>query len=106
MRKSRTTDGMGGWSETESTLLTVWAQVLTPRSKTGVVAQQDAEIRTHEIAIRYSALPAINDIVKHLGDRLEVKGVRYDAKKAVDIPRLRTGGGIDDHYPRAGNGRS
>ena len=81
VRKSRTTDGMGGWSETESTLLTVWAQVLTPRSKTGVVAQQDAEIRTHEIAIRYSALPAINDIVKHLGDRLEVKGVRYDTKR-------------------------
>ncbi len=81
VRKTRTTDGMGGWSETESTLLTVWAQVLTPRSKTGVVAHQDAEIRTHEIAIRYSALPAINDIVKHLGDRLEVKGVRYDAKR-------------------------
>lgn len=81
VRKTRTTDGMGGWSESESTLLTVWAQVLTPRSKTGVVAQQDAEIRTHEIAIRYSALPAINDIVKHLGDRLEVKGVRYDAKR-------------------------
>ena len=81
VRKTRTTDGMGGWSESESTLLTVWAQVLTPRSKTGVVAQQDAEIRTHEVAIRYSALPAINDIVKHLGDRLEVKGVRYDSKK-------------------------
>ena len=80
-RKTRTTDGMGGWSETESTLLTVWAQVLTPRSKTGVVAQQDAEIRTHEVAIRYSAIPAINDIVKHLGDRLEVKGVRYDVKR-------------------------
>lgn len=81
VRKTRTTDGMGGWSESESTLLTVWAQVLTPRSKTGVVAQQDAEIRTHEIAIRYSALPAINDIVKHLGDRMEVKGVRYDSKR-------------------------
>ncbi len=81
VRKTRTTDGMGGWSETESTLLTVWAQVLTPRSKTGVVAQQDAEIRTHEIAIRYSALPAINDIVKFLNDRLEVKGVRHDAKR-------------------------
>ena len=81
VRKTRTTDGMGGCSETESTLLTVWAQVLTPRSKTGVVAQQDAEIRTHEIANRYSALPAINDIVKHLGDRLEVKGVRHDAKR-------------------------
>jgi len=81
VRKTRTTDGMGGWSESESTLLTVWAQVLTPRSKTGVVAQQDAEIRTHEVAIRYSALPAINDIVKHLSDRLEVKGVRYDTKR-------------------------
>jgi len=81
VRKTRKTDGMGGWTETESTLLSVWAQVQTPRSQTGVVAAQDAEIRTHEVAIRYSPLPAINDIVKFLNDRLEVKGVRYDAKR-------------------------
>ena len=74
-------DGMGGWTETEETKLTVWARVEVPRSKTGVIAQQDAEIRTHEVTMRYSDVPQIGDIVEFLSSRLVVQAVRHDARR-------------------------
>lgn len=74
-------DGMGGWTETEETKLTVWARVEVPRSKTGVIAQQDTELRTHEITIRFSSGPKIGDIVEFLGDRLVIKAIRHDRRR-------------------------
>jgi SPP1 family predicted phage head-tail adaptor len=77
-RAELTSDGMGGYTEAEKTKLTAWARVDVPRSKTGVIAQQDTEIRTHEITIRYSDIPQIGDIVEVFSDRLVVMAVRHD----------------------------
>jgi len=74
-------DGMGGWTETETTKLTTWARVEVPRSKTGVIAQQNTEIRTHEITIRFSDVPKIGDVVEFLGTRLVVQAVRHDVRR-------------------------
>ena len=54
-REERTTDGMGGWTVTDTTVATVWAGVRVPASKDGILAGADAEIRTHIVRIRQSS---------------------------------------------------
>lgn len=81
LRKERTPDGMGGYTEVESLLINAWARVEVPRSKTGVIAQQNTEIRTHEITIRFSDVPQIGDVVEFLGTRLVIQAVRHDARR-------------------------
>lgn len=80
-RKKRTSDGMGGWKEEEELIMTPFARVEAPRSKSGVIAQKDTEIRSHEVLIRYSLGPKMGDIVEFLGQRLVVQAVRYDARR-------------------------
>ena len=81
LRKERVPDGMGGWDLHEAPLVSVWARVETPDSKTGVVAQKDVELRTHEITLRYTAEPKIKDVAVFRSLRLEVKGVRHDSRR-------------------------
>ncbi|MFA7112206.1 MAG: head-tail adaptor protein [Sphaerochaeta sp.] len=80
-RKEQTEDGMGGWEEHEILVMTAFARVEAPRSKSGVIAQKDTEIRSHEVLIRYSLGPKMGDIVEFLGQRLVVQAVRYDARR-------------------------
>ena len=80
-RKKRTSDGMGGWKEEEELIMTPFARVEAPRSKSGVIAQKDAEIRSHEILIRYSSEIKMGDIVDFLGEKLVVQAIRFDAKR-------------------------
>lgn len=81
LRKKRISDGMGGFTYVEEPVLNAWARVEAPRSKTGVIAQQDTELRTHEITIRFSSGPKIGDIVEFLGDRLVIKAIRHDRRR-------------------------
>ena len=78
IRKTKTTDDMGGWTFTEKTIATLWARVEAPKSKTGIIAQKDTEIRTHQITIRYHDVIMIGDIVSFFGTRLIVKAIRHD----------------------------
>jgi SPP1 family predicted phage head-tail adaptor len=78
IRKTQTSDGMGGWTITEKTILSPWAMVEAPKSKTGIIAQKDTEIRTHQITIRYYDGVQIGDIVSFFGTRLVVKAIRHD----------------------------
>ena len=78
IRKTQTSDGMGGWTTTERTILSPWARIEAPKSKTGVIAQKDTEIRTHQITIRYYDGVRIGDIVSFFGTRLVVKAIRHD----------------------------
>ena len=78
IRKMKTSDGMGGWGVTESVIISPWAKVEAPKSKTGIIAQKDTEIRTHQITIRYHDGIMIGDIVSFFGTRLIVKAIRHD----------------------------
>ena len=65
-RETRTTDGMGGWTTTKTTLATVWSKVKIPASSDGVVAGADSEIRTHVVRVRQNATTIgvqINDLI-------------------------------------------
>jgi len=80
-RKNKNPDGMGGWTEEEELVFTPFARVEAPRSKSGVIAQKDVEIRSHEILIRYCPEIKMGDIVDFLGNRLVVQAIRFDAKR-------------------------
>jgi SPP1 family predicted phage head-tail adaptor len=81
LRKEFIPDGMGGHTEVEAPLINAWARVEAPRSKTGVIAQQDTEIRTHEITLRYVTEPEVGDVVEFLDERLVVQAVRHDRRR-------------------------
>lgn len=80
-RKQHISDGMGGWDEREFLLMPAFARIEAPRSKSGVIAQKDTEIRSHEVLIRYSTKPKMGDIVEFLGNRLIIQAIRHDAKR-------------------------
>jgi SPP1 family predicted phage head-tail adaptor len=82
LRKSRTPDGMGGWTEAETQIMSAWAKVETPASAYQQIAGQDVEMRTHIFTIRYVAGgPKAGDVVEYLGDRFTVLGVRFDERR-------------------------
>lgn len=81
IRKTKTSDGMGGWSVTESVIVSPWAKVEAPKSKTGIIAQKDTEIRTHQVTMRYNDAVETGDIVKFYDMRLVVKAIRHDSKR-------------------------
>jgi len=81
IRKMKTSDGMGGWGVTESVIISPWAKVEAPKSKTGIIAQKDTEIRTHQVTMRYNDAVKIGDIVKFYDTRLVVKAIRHDGKR-------------------------
>jgi len=82
-RKELAPDGMGGHTETETVVGVLWAKVTVPRSKDGIVAMRDAEIRTHEITVRSYANVRMNDLVVWKGERLLVRSLRPDHESIV-----------------------
>ena len=87
-REERTTDGMGGWTVTDTTVATVWAGVRVPASKDGVIAGADAETRTHVVRVRQSSTTMtvqINDVVLWRGFRLIVKAIRPEGREWLDL---------------------
>lgn len=77
-------DGMGGSTSTQSTILTCWAEVRTPKSRDGIVGGRDLDIRTHEVIIRKSGIePARGDKVEWGTKVLDVKAVREYASDNV-----------------------
>lgn len=81
LRKIKTGDGMGGWSVTESVIISPWAKVEAPKSKTGIIAQKDTEIRTHQVTMRYNCMVEAGDIVRFFDARLVVLAIRHDSKR-------------------------
>lgn len=71
-----TRDPLGGNTVVETDLMDVWASVEVPRSRDGIVAMSETEIRTHEIVIRFSDTPAMNDVVVWGTTRLLVRNLR------------------------------
>jgi SPP1 family predicted phage head-tail adaptor len=53
--QTRTSDGMGGWTETWATLATVWAAVWPVSAREILKAGQTSMEITHRIKIRYRA---------------------------------------------------
>ncbi len=87
-REKRTSDGMGGWTVTDTTVATVWAGVRVPASKDGVIAGADAETRTHVVRIRQSTTTMtvqINDVVLWRTFRLIVKAIRPEGREWLDL---------------------
>ena len=87
-REGRTTDGMGGWTVTDTTVATVWAGVRVPASRDGILAGADAEIRTHIVRIRQSSTTMavqINDVVIWRTFRLIVKAIRPEGREWLDL---------------------
>lgn len=82
-RKALSPDGMGGQVETESLVGILWAKVAVPRSRDGIVAMREAEIRTHEITVRSYADVRMNDVVAWNGERLLVRSLRPDRECIV-----------------------
>lgn len=71
-----TSDGQGGYgADTETTLLTVWAKVFVVGSSIREKAGADREERTHDVTIRYSTTPAINDKLTWGSVDLRVVGI-------------------------------
>ena len=79
-RTAETPDGAGGFEEIEAPLFSAWAAVAVPKSKEGIVAGQNLELRTHEVILRPQRDPAKtprkNDVVLWRGERLRVAMVR------------------------------
>lgn len=87
-RETRMTDGMGGWTVTDTTVAAVWAGVRVPASKDGVIAGADAETRTHVVRIRQSTTTMtvqINDVVLWRTFRLIVKAIRPEGREWLDL---------------------
>jgi head-tail adaptor len=82
-RKELAPDGMGGHTETETVVGVLWAKVTVPRSRDGIVAMRDAEIRTHEITVRSYADVRMNDIAVWKGERLLVRSLRPERECIV-----------------------
>lgn len=77
LRYEKVKDGMGGHTETEHKLVSLWAQVAAVQARDNVIADQTRELRTHEVVIRAAAYPVQQgDIVLWRGSRLVVKATR------------------------------
>lgn len=78
-RNVATNDGMGGSTTALSAILTCWARVGAPKSRDGLIAGADLDIRTHEVTIRRENVePARGDVVTWRSKTLKVKNVRED----------------------------
>ena len=76
-RIERGKDLMGGYTETERLIGGAYAQVNVTQAKDGVIADQQRELRTHEIIIRPGAVQVQQgDIAVWRGDRLVVRATR------------------------------
>lgn len=87
-RITRTSDGMGGYTDISTTQGTFWAQVTSPGSRDGILADADTEVRTHIVRVRQNTTTfalQINDTVLWRGVTLEVKGVRPLGVTWVDL---------------------
>jgi SPP1 family predicted phage head-tail adaptor len=71
-----TADGQGGYgADTEDTLMTVWAKVYVVGSTVQEKAGSQREARTHDVTIRYTTTPLINDKVTWGSTDLRVVGL-------------------------------
>ena len=78
-RAAQTDDGMGGSTSVVSAILACWAQIKTPKSRDGIIAGKDLDIRTHEVTIRHTAVePKRGDIVIWSFKTLKIGNVRED----------------------------
>jgi len=87
-RKNRTTDGMGGWTTTTSTIATAWAKVKVPASRDGVIADASAETRSHVVTVRQNTDTLgvrINDTVLWRSWTLVVKACRPFGMEYIDF---------------------
>ena len=76
-RLQKTKDLMGGYTETETLIGAVYAQVNVTQARDNVIADQTRDLRTHEIIIRPgSAKVQQGDIAVWRGYRLTVKTTR------------------------------
>ena len=79
-------DEIGGLQDAEVLKGVIWARVRTPALRDGVLAMQEAEIRTHEVTCRGGdKAPVAGDILVWLGTRLKVRGTRPDPKTRLVI---------------------
>lgn len=85
--KSYTADGLGGFTSTETTKIHCHAIVKVKKSKDGVVAGRDLEIRTHEVVIRLSQAyePKKEDVVVWRNKALRVLTVIPDYTEMVCV---------------------
>lgn len=71
-----TADGQGGYAaDSEATQITVWAKVFVVGSTVQKEAGSKREARTHDVTIRYSTVPLINDKVTWGTVDLRVVGI-------------------------------
>ena len=77
-RVEYTMDEMGGYGEPKETELgTFFAQVNCTQARDNVIADQNRDLRTHEVIIRQGTVGvAQEDIVTWRGDRLIVRATR------------------------------
>ena len=72
-------DGMGGSTTAQSNILTCWAEIKTPKSRDGIIAGKDLDIRTHEVTMRRESVePLRGDIVTWGTKKLKIGAVRED----------------------------
>lgn len=77
LRYEKVKDGMGGHTETEVELASLWAQVTAVQVRDNVIADQVRELRTHEVVIRGAAYRVqLGDVVLWRGARLVVRATR------------------------------
>ena len=82
----RTEDEIGGAQEVEVLKGVIWARVRTPATRDGILAMQEAEVRTHEVTCRGSDIaPVAGDVIVWSGTRLRVRGTRPDLKNRLLI---------------------
>jgi hypothetical protein len=82
LNRVKTRDGIGGATETETEILTAWAQVNVLQAKDNVIAGEHRDIRTHEVILRggVSPVPKQGNVVQWLGYRLEIRATRPVAR--------------------------
>ncbi len=78
---TQSSDGMGGYTTVEATILTCFAKVEVPRSKSGIVSMADAEIRTHVFTTRYNSSVNIGHYVVYDGGNYPIRGITHDGRK-------------------------
>lgn len=77
LRYEKVKDGMGGHTEEEKKLTSLWAQVNVVQARDNVIADQARELRTHEVVIRGAAYRVqLGDVVLWRGARLVVRATR------------------------------
>jgi len=75
-RETEVEDGYGGYTVTESSVATRWANVYAPRARDGVIAMADTVTISYEVTIRSDMAVQHDDIILWHGERLRVKDYR------------------------------